>query len=209
MNQHKKGNKIKVKSIFIIPSPPTLTLPAKFNVWRAMKEIFNTVYIIVQEENEWTIRINKNHTESHIQMKIKYKSSKHKQMLEFLALIGLLKLRKNIDVVLLYQCGYSALISLFVRILGKKVVVFLGGSRWDVIKANMTYSPSGIYQTIRLLPFDIGLSFLTLLLSHKVILVTSLISNDQIVSLFKYKIFIAYNLPSDDLFHKFKPLIEI
>ncbi|MFX1517370.1 MAG: glycosyltransferase family 4 protein [Promethearchaeota archaeon] len=210
MKHPKKYGKHNGQSVFIVASPPTLELPATDNVWQAMRCIFETVFLLVQQDSKWNIIMAKNNSTNSISKIMGFSSSKKKLMMEFLAIKALLKLRKHVDVILLYQCTYSPLISLLARLMRKKVVVFLGGSRWDVLKANISYAPSSnFYHVIQQLLFDICLNLLTLIFCHKIILVSFTTLHDQIVSKFKYKTSLAHNMPSEDIFDKFPDSIDI
>ena len=198
---------MKNKKILIIASSATLEYPTTHNIWYVMQHLFLETYILLKQNGEWVITKTTNRQNMPV-IKFRFKTS-FNPMMEFLAIWSIIKLRRDVDVVLLIGCPFSTLLSIVAKLLNKKLIIFLGGSRLDVLRTYIKNHNFPIFKLVQLVLLDIGFNFFTLFFCDKIIIQSYRLYDDPIVSMFKYKTRQAYNLPSNLFYTIFDSKIDV
>lgn len=192
-------------NILIIPAPATFKYPATKNVWDYLRILCKNVFIINKDKNAVHIISE----DPHNSIKLKPPKGLSDKIKNNLCIL-LESHRRGVNTILLYQSFLDPMSLLLAKILGKKLLIFIGGSRVQVFKANLSSRLCTPSEIIKHVLEDVILYFLNLLLADKLILVyNKLCQTDTIISFFKYKIKVAYGLPSKDFFNEFKPQHDI
>lgn len=121
-------------------------------------------------------------------------------MIHICEFICFLKVIKEIDVLMFSQLSiYPVFLSLLARLLKRKILIFIGGSRYGIVRLIMGHSFPYLHKMG--LIWGLCTLKLSMLFANRIVVITDYLLSDKIYKKFKYKISVAYNFPSPE-FHK-------
>lgn len=189
----------------ILIAPPKPVYPALRNLIDILKTITSSIYMCVSDGSKIYLTTPRGVFSAFklpIPMKVPKNAPGQLILNDLFVLSSLLRLRGKIDVLLISQATYYPLISMaFAKLMKKKVVDFIGGSRLRLLRFRIPHaSPAGkIFLAYAILNLKISLR-----ISDRIVLASSGTLKDEPFNKFKCKISIANNFPSRDFYSRFK-----
>ncbi|MDH5733505.1 MAG: glycosyltransferase family 4 protein [Candidatus Bathyarchaeota archaeon] len=189
-------------NVLLLPSPPTFDYPATKNIWDYLRILCRHAFVGIRDNN-FAFIFSKDLNPCY---KIKLTKGIIGKIINNIRLLEVAHLQK-VDVVLLHQQLFDPLSLLLAKvILRKKILFFVGASRFQIFKINST---SGLFTFSELLNDILNyilIYFFQILLSDEIILVTNrFYQTEPLLSFFKFKTCVAYDIPSKSFFDEMKP----